>query len=122
IQAEIARAAESNGYIKADRSPDVERWIKDITTQDNVTAELYRTDAVWPSVALKKLCESRVKVSEADLQKGFESNYGERVRVLAIVLSDQRQAQRVWDMARNNPTDTYFSQLAQQYSIEPSSR
>jgi len=122
IQAEIARAAESNGYIKADKTPDVERWIKDITTQDNVTAELYRTDAVWPSVALKKLCASRVQVSETDLQKGFESNYGERVRVLAIVLSDQRQAQRVWDMARNNPTDTYFSQLAQQYSVEPSSR
>ncbi|MCE9527213.1 MAG: peptidylprolyl isomerase [Planctomycetales bacterium] len=122
IQAEIARAAESNGYIKSDKTPDVERWVKDITTQDNVTAELYRTDAVWPSVALKKLCASRVQVSEADLQKGFESNYGERVRVLAIVLSDQRQAQRVWDMARNNPTDTYFSQLAQQYSVEPSSR
>lgn len=122
IQAEIARAADMNGYIKPDRTPDVERWIKDITTQDNVTVELYRTDAVWPSVALKKLCESRVKVSETDLQKGFESNYGERVRVLAIVLSDQRQAQRVWDMARNNPTDTYFSQLAQQYSVEPSSR
>jgi hypothetical protein len=44
------------------------------------------------------------------------------VQVLAIVLSDQRQAQRVWDMARNNATDTYFSQLAQQYSVEPSSR
>ncbi len=122
IQAEIARAAESNGYLKSDHTPDVERWVKDITTQDGVTVELYRSDAVWPSVALKKLCEGRVKVSETDIQKGFESNYGERVRVLAIVLSDQRQAQRVWDMARNNPTDTYFSQLAQQYSVEPSSR
>jgi parvulin-like peptidyl-prolyl isomerase len=122
IQAEIARAADANNYVKPDRTPDVERWIKDVTTQDGVTAELYRSDAVWPSVALKKLCESRVQVTEVDLQKGFESNYGERVRVLAIVLSDQRQAQRVWDMARNNPTDTYFSQLAQQYSVEPSSR
>lgn len=122
IQAEIARAADSNNYLKPDRTPDVERWIKDVTTQDGVTAELYRSDAVWPSVALKKLCESRVQVTETDLQKGFESNYGERVRVLAIVLSDQRQAQRVWDMARNNATDTYFSQLAQQYSVEPSSR
>ncbi len=122
IEAEIARAAEANGYLTPDKQPDVERWIKDITTQDGVTAELYRSDAVWPSVALKKLCEKRVQVTELDLQKGFDSNYGERVRVLAIVLSDQRQAQRVWDMARNNPTDTYFSQLAQQYSVEPSSR
>lgn len=121
IQAEIARAADSNGYLKNGK-PDVDRWIKDVTTQDGATVELYRSDVVWPTCALKKLCESRVQVSEIDLQKGFESNYGERVRVLAIVLSDQRQANRVWDMARNNPTDTYFSQLAQQYSVEPSSR
>jgi len=122
IEIEIARAAEANGYVTTDGKPDVQRWIRDVTTQDGVTVDLYRTDAVWPSVALKKLCVGRVKVTETDLQKGFESNYGERVRVLAIVLSDQRQAQRVWDMARNNPTDVYFSQLAQQYSIEPSSR
>lgn len=121
IEAEIARAAEANAYLKNGK-PDVERWIKDITTQDGVTVELYRSDAVWPTVALKKLCETRVKVTEQDMQKGFDSNYGERVRVLAIVLADQRQAQRVWDMARNNPTDTNFSQLAQQYSVEPASR
>ena len=56
------------------------------------------------------------------MQKGFESNYGERVEVLAIVLSDQRQAQKVWDMARNNPPTPFFGELAQQYSIEPASR
>ena len=121
IQAEIARAADANGYIK-NGQPDIEKWINDVTTQDGATVELYRSDVVWPTCALKKLCENRVKVTENDLQKGFESNYGERVRVLAIVLSDQRQANRVWDMARNDPTDTKFSQLAQQYSVEPSSR
>jgi len=56
------------------------------------------------------------------LQKGFESNFGERVEVLAIVLGNQRQAQTVWDMARNNPTDQFFGELANQYSVEPSSR
>jgi hypothetical protein len=61
-------------------------------------------------------------VSEEDLQKGFESNYGERVEALAVVLSDQRQAQKVWEMARNNPTDAFFAELAQQYSVEPASR
>src|SRR4029079_9121909 len=34
IEAEIARAALANGYIKKDGSADIERWIKDITTQD----------------------------------------------------------------------------------------
>jgi len=79
-------------------------------------------DAVWPSVALKKLVRHKVEVTDDDLKKGFESNFGERVEVLAIVLGNQRQAQTVWDMARNNPTDQFFGELAHQYSIEPMSR
>jgi hypothetical protein len=73
-------------------------------------------------VALKKLVGGRVEVTDEDMRKAFESNYGERVEVLAIVVSDNRQAQKVWDLARNNNTDAFFSELAQQYSIEPASR
>jgi parvulin-like peptidyl-prolyl isomerase len=58
-------------------------------------------------------------VTADDMQKGFEANYGERVEVLAIVLSSQRRAQEVWEMARNNPTEDFFGELASQYSVEP---
>ena len=122
IEAEVVRAAESYGYLTKDGQPDKEAWLEAIVQQDGATVDLYVRDAVWPSVALKKLVGNSVQVSEEDLQKGFESNYGERVEALAIVLSDQRQAQRVWEMARNNPTDAFFGELAQQYSVEPASR
>lgn len=122
IDQEIARAAESYGYLTKDNRPDIERWLTDVTTQDGATRDLYISDAVWPTVVLKKLCGSKVVVTEEDLHKGFESSFGERVEVLAIVVGDQRQAQRVWEMARNNPIDPFFSELAQQYSIEPASR
>lgn len=79
-------------------------------------------DAVWPSVALKLLVTGQVQVTKEDLDKGFAANYGERVEVLAIVLGNQRQANTVWEMARNNPTDQFFGELASQYSIEPVSR
>nr|MCU0875033.1 peptidylprolyl isomerase [Pirellulaceae bacterium] len=122
IDSEVARAAGAYNFLKKDGSPDVEAWLKSVTENDETTVELYVRDAVWPSVALKKLVGDNVEVTEEDLQKGFESNFGERVEVLAIVLSNQRQAQTVWDMARNNPTDQFFGELANQYSIEPSSR
>ena len=122
IDEEVARAADAYGFLKQDGTPDVDRWLKEVTSQDGATIELYVRDAVWPSVALKKLVGSAVQVSEEDLTKGFESNYGERVEALAIVLGDQRQAQKVWEMARNNPTDAFFAELAEQYSIEPASR
>ena len=122
INGEVARAAGAYNFLKKDGSPDVEAWLKSVTENDGTTIELYVRDAVWPSVALKKLVGEKVEVTAEDLQKGFESNFGERVEVLAIVLGNQRQAQTVWDMARNNPTDQFFGELANQYSVEPSSR
>lgn len=122
LDEEIARAAEMYGVTDKDGKPDVERWLKQITEQDKAPKELYIRDAVWPSVALKKLVGNQIIITEEDLQKAYESNYGERVEVLAIVCGDQRQAQKVWEMARTNPTDSFFAQLAEQYSVEPSSR
>jgi hypothetical protein len=102
--------------------PDIARWLQEMTEREGMSVETYMRDAVWPSVALKKLVSADVKVSEDDLQKGFVANYGERVEVLALVLGNQRTAQEVWDMARSNLTPQFFGELASQYSIEPVSR
>ncbi len=122
LDAEIARAADAYGYMKRDGTPDIEKWLAEVTKEDGSTAELYIRDAVWPTVALKMLVNSRVQVTDGDIQKGFVSNYGPRVEVLAIVLNNQRQAQKVWENARGKPTDDFFGQLAHEYSVDPVSR
>ena len=122
IDVEIARAAEAYGFVTRDNKPDIERWLKEVTGQEGIDVKTYIRDAVWPSVALKKLVADDVKVTSEDLNRGFEANYGERVDVLAIVLSNQRVAQEVWDMARGNKNARFFGELSSQYSIEPVSR
>ena len=122
IDAEINRAADYYGFVTADGKPNVQEWMKSVLTEDNVTFEMYVHDAIWPSVALKKLVAGKVQVTDEDLKKGFESNYGPRAEVLAVVLSSQRTAQEVWDLARNNPSEQFFGELAHQYSVEPSSK
>lgn len=122
LDAEIARAAALFVKARADGSPDVEAWLKMVTEQQGVSEAVYRSDAVWPTVALKKLVGDSVQVTEEDIQKGFEANFGPRVRCRAIVFSDLRRAQQVWEMARKNPTVEYFGDLAEQYSAEASSR
>jgi parvulin-like peptidyl-prolyl isomerase len=122
IDAEVARAAEAYGFMTSDDNPDVQRWLNEIAEREGMEVEVYVRDAVWPSVALKKLVEDQVQVTDEDRQKGFEANYGPRVEVLAIVLSNQRTAQEVWDLARSNLTPKFFGELAAQYSIEPVSR
>ncbi|MCA9200169.1 MAG: hypothetical protein KDA87_21670, partial [Planctomycetales bacterium] len=118
---EVDRAAEMYGYINNGK-PDRERWLKDVQEQEGLDVETYVREAVWPTVALKKLVAEQVKVTEEDLQKGFEANFGPAVEVLAIVLSNQRRAQEVWEQARNNPTKEFFGELASLHSIEPVSR
>ena len=122
INAEIKRAAESYGYFGTNKTIDVDRWLKFVTQNDESKIDFYIEDEVWPSVALRKLIENKVQVSQDDLKKGFEANYGPRVEALAIVLSDNRMALKVWDMAKNNLSKEYFGQLANQYSVEPSSQ
>lgn len=116
LQAEIARAAQSYGF------PDVEKWIQYVTKGNKSQVDVYVQDEVWPSVAMKKLVEDTVQITEDDMQKGYEANFGERVECLAIVLSDYNAAKKVWKMATDNPDKNYFSDLAFQYSVEPASK
>ncbi len=123
LNAEIVRAAESFGYFTPDGKSDVDRWLKHITEQTGKSVDLYVRDAVWPSAALKKLARTGSdNVTQDDLQKAFLANYGERVEVQAVVVSDQRTAHEVFDLARRNPTEKFFGELAHQYSVEPVSK
>lgn len=122
VDAEIARAAVSMGKTNRNGEADIKGWLDLITRQQGVTVDVYIRDAVWPSVALKKIVGNGILITEEDLRKGFEANFGPRVRCRAIVLANLRKAQEVWEKARQNPTADNFGQLAEEYSIEPNSR
>lgn len=119
---EIAHAAKLAGVTNKDGSVDMAKWIETCTKEQGVSKDQYMRDAVWPSAALKKLTGGSIQVDEKDIKKGFDANYGERVRCRAIVLSNMRRAQEVWGKARQNTSMDYFSDLAEEYSVEPSSK
>lgn len=121
INQEIARAATSMGCLNQDGSINMDQWLSYATGDDLSKVDFYIEDEVWPTVALKRLVEAGVTVTDEDLQKGFEANFGPRVEVLACVANDHRQALKVWKMASANPTAEFFGQLANQFSTEPAS-
>jgi parvulin-like peptidyl-prolyl isomerase len=122
LNAEIAHAATLAEVVDAQGRPDFEKWMHMATTEQGISKEQYMRDSVWPSAALKKLTGGKIEVTEEDLQKGFEANYAERVRCRAIVLGNMRRAQEVWAKARQNQSMEYFADLAEEYSIEPTSK
>ena len=118
------RAAETTFPLQ-DGSPNIKEYLRGELARYNTTEENYKRTIVWPSVALRKLSEGMVKITDEDIQKSFEANYGESVQCLGIVLGDERRAREVWQKARTMPAkenrtlEDVFGELASSYSIEP---
>lgn len=122
VDAEIAHAATLAGVVDELGQPDFEKWFRLATEEQGVNKDMYLRDTVWPSAALKKLTGDTIQVTQEDLDKGFDANYGPRVRCRAIVLHNMRKAMEVWGKARQNPSMEYFGDLAAEYSIEATSK
>jgi parvulin-like peptidyl-prolyl isomerase len=121
VEGEVARAAESMGFQTPEGKPDVPTWLEQISKENKQSIEFYLTDIVRPTVALKKLV-GPVPVTQDDLDKSFTATFGARVRCRAVVLDNQRRAQEVWQIARQNPTPEIIGNLAEQYSVDPTSK
>jgi len=120
---EIAHAAKLAGVVDKQGRPDVQEWLKTATEDQKVSQQTYMRDSVWPSAALKKLTGGSIQVTQEDLQKGYEANYGPRVRCRAIVLGTMRSAQDVWNKARQTQNvPESFGDLAAEFSIETQSK
>jgi parvulin-like peptidyl-prolyl isomerase len=123
IDSEMVKAAREGGYLKTDnKTPDVDAWLQAAAEQWAITPDLYISDYVWNTCAMKLLVTDEIEVTEAEIKKAFEANYGPRARVLAIVGSDERRMKEVWNMAMQDPKQSTFGQLASQYSEETVSR
>lgn len=99
---------------------DVKAWYTMLHSEQDLTPLQYQRDVIWPMLALRKIAGKTTQVSEADLQKAFESHYGPRANVLMIMLDRHRDANAVWNEAKANPDN--FERLAQDRSVEPNSR
>ena len=113
VSKEVERMAKKFGFA-------VDQYLQMLETERNISPMRYRRDIIWPMLALRKLAGEEVKVTEADVKKAFERNYGPRVEARAIVLDNPRRAREVWDKIQKNPEN--FERLAREFSIEPNSR
>lgn len=128
LDTEIWIKAAETTYPLPDGKPNIEAYMKRELEATHFSEKVYRTNIVWPAVAIRKLSEPLVKITDEDLQKSYEANFGERVQCLAIYVQDQRLAQEAWQKARTLPAkenrslEEVFGDLAAKYSAEPGSR
>ena len=114
IDEEIDRVAMGVGHVSR------EVWLRTLDKERGITPAAYARDIIYPSLALRKLAESRVQVTEQDLKDAFEANFGPRLRCRMIMTNDVRKASEIWEEARKNPAG--FEKLAQEKSLDNATR
>ncbi len=122
LDVEILNRAAQEMPLRPDGQPDPQGWLNVQAKNMNVPVGSIRNNMVRPLVMLQKLAKDRVKITEEDIQKGFEANHGPRVRCLAIFLDNMRRAQQIWEQANQTRNPEHFGDLAAEYSIHAPSK
>lgn len=95
-----------------------EAWLRTLAKERNISPAQYARDIVYPTVALTKLAQSRVQVTQEEIDHAFESMYGEKLRVRVIMVDKLRSAQEAWEKLKLNPAG--FEKMAMEISIDQS--
>src|SRR4029453_83901 len=109
VSDEIDRIAARFGL---DRS----RWLTLLQQERGFSESQYKREVVWPMLALRRLAADQVTVSQDELKKAFESEFGPRVRARLIAVTSKAKAEEAKAKALANPAS--FGELSKQYSEE----
>jgi len=130
VEQEITNIAQEYGLDKT-------AWMQMLQAERNVTPLQYKRDIIWPMMALKKLAGSDVKITDADIRKAFERDYGPKVKARMIMMDNPRRLEEVWRQVNDacakakesaSPEDALvkaageFGRIAREHSIEPTSK
>lgn len=87
-------------------------FVKHVLPKRNMTETTWVEDVIKPELLMAKMCRERVKVNAEDLQKAFETKYGEKrdARIILWRRDEARIALKQWDEARKSDKD--FDRIA----------
>ena len=110
--AEILKMAQAFGLESKD-------WLSTILEERGMSPEIYRSDIIRPLLAIRKLAGARLQVSEAEISREFESNYGPSVQVRQIVHNSRPELEKIRAGVVANPDS--FASEAKKSSIDKTS-
>jgi hypothetical protein len=93
-----------------------EAWLRTLDKERGISPAQYARDIIYPSLALRKLANGRVQVTEKDIKDALEANFGARLHVRIIMSDKQRSAVEIWEQLKKNPGS--FEKLAKDRSTD----
>ena len=96
-----------------------DHWLTMLERERNITPDQYRREIIWPTLALQRLAAAQIAVSQDELRKAFETEYGPKVKVRLIAVSSRQKADDLRQKAAANPET--FGDLAKESSEDANS-
>lgn len=104
----------------------LEEFKAQILAQQGVSLSRYLRDQIWPKLALMKLVKGSIEVTQEDLEKAFEANFGEKVQIRMLTVVELRKAEEFWkqisDVKTPEEREELFEDLARRYSTDEATR
>lgn len=97
-----------------------EQYLQMLQAERGINPQQYRRDVIWPMLALRKLAGKEVVVSDEEIQKAFQREYGPRVKVRMILCDNLRRAQAAWAKVKEDPEN--FEKYVQEFSVDQASK
>jgi foldase protein PrsA len=97
-----------------------EAWLRTLDKERGISPVQYARDIIYPTLALRKLASPRVQVTQTDMTKSFEAQYGDKIRCRLIMVDKPTTAREIWEEIRKNPAG--FEKLAMERSMDSGSR
>jgi len=95
--------AEVDKYANSIAGVTREQWLANLAKERKISPSQYKNDIIFPGLALKKLAEGRVQVTEKDMKDAFEAHFGDKLRVRIIMTMQERDAVDIWKQLKQNP-------------------
>jgi len=97
-----------------------EAWLRTLDKERQISPLQYARDIIYPALALRKLSTGRVQVTDSDIKKSFDAQYGDKLRCRIIMVDKITKAQDIWEALRKNPGG--FEKMAQEQSMDLGTR
>lgn len=80
-----------------------EEWLRNLAREKKISAAQYKNDIIYPGIALRKLAENRVQVTDKDMKDALDAHFGEKLRCRIILCLRERDAIDLWNELKKNP-------------------
>src|SRR5262249_8120337 len=94
---------------------DKKQFLDNMLRQKQMTLKEWKDDVVRPKLLMSKYCRGRVKFTEEDVSKAFESLYGEKRLVQLIIWTPD-------EVAKNRPIEVYGDICASDEAFDKEAR